>query len=119
MGLQSLQLCIDNLLMRGTDDWIDASEVAGIAFEVGGAKSTDDVRLLALAVIRHVVQEGLVEVGDVTTDGFRRWSTSTNECIERVEREWNALGRNPRLSEIAWFQNTAAGDLRGQKPLRH
>ena len=120
-----LQECIDNLLMRGCDDWIQAAEVASVAIEVGGAESPDQVRELSLELIRHVVEQGLMELGDVdvageweSKEGFRKWDLPIQEGLNRVEREWNALGRNPTLWEICWLRNTALGSALGEELLK-
>jgi hypothetical protein len=55
-----------------------------------------------------------MNAGDVTLDGFKDWDTAPNEVLERVEREWVALGRAPNLGEICWLSNTEAGDKRAR-----
>src|SRR3954465_9726050 len=100
----TLQECVNDLVMRGCDDWLDASEVASVAIQVGRARTADQVRDLSLGVIPAAVQQGLMEVGDLPEQGrrLRLWPMTPPECLERIEREWNALGRNPTLSEICW-----------------
>jgi hypothetical protein len=118
----TLKLCIDDLVMRGCDDWIQAAEVASVAIEVGGAQSRDRIRELSLQMIRHVVEQGLMELGDVdvageweSKEGFRKWNLATQEGLGRVEREWNALGRNPNLWEVCWLRNTEKGNQFGER----
>jgi hypothetical protein len=119
------QMCIDDLLVRGCDDWVDACEVASVAIEVGGAKAESDIRELSLELIRNVVQQGLMELGDVdvageweSKEGFRKWDLPIQESVNRVEREWNALGRNPTLWEVCWLQITDKGRERGEQLLK-
>ncbi|HUP69039.1 MAG TPA: hypothetical protein VM142_04400 [Acidimicrobiales bacterium] len=67
---------IDELLIRGADDWVMAAEVAWIAKSVGGADTDREVLSLSVRTIRAVVAEGLMQVGDVTDSGFFEWDWS-------------------------------------------
>lgn len=113
--MNGVERCADELIIRGIDDWVDAAEVASIAMNTGGARSPDDIRDLSLRTIRHVVEAGLAEIGEVTVhDGYRKWDMPPEAALERVEREWLALGRGPDLGELCWLCNTQAGDERGR-----
>ena len=107
----NLQRCIYALLEHGADDWVYAAEVASVAKFTGRANTEDEIRGLSFALIREVVQQGFMEIGDLLGEGgrFRKWEMSDQETLERVEREWIALGRNPSLGEICWLQNTCKG----------
>jgi hypothetical protein len=60
-----LQACIDELLKRGLDDWVDASEIAWSAKSVGRAATQEEIRNLSLELIREVVRRGLMKIGDL------------------------------------------------------
>jgi len=112
-----IKQCIHDLVMRGCDDWVDACGVASIAINIGHAKSVEEIRDLSLKMIREVVQQGLMEIGDLPQNGQRLelWPMTPQECLDRVEREWDALGRNPNLWEICWLQNTDKGKTMGEE----
>jgi hypothetical protein len=117
----NVQDAVNDLLLRGLDDDIQASEVASVVMRVCGAATQDQVRELSLGLIREIVRQGLMEVGDIIGIGFhpsrryasvrfQRWDLSFEEGMERVAREWRALGRNPSLGEICWLINTERGN---------
>jgi hypothetical protein len=118
----NLQDCVNDLLIRGLDDIIQAAEITSVAMQVGGAATQDEVRDLSLGLIREVVHLGLMELGDIVGTGiynptlkveigkFQRWDHSFEEAMERVACEWRALGRNPSLGEICWLCNTEKGN---------
>lgn len=108
--LASVETCQIDLLKRGVADWLDMAEVAWVAASVGGAKTEQEIRALAVEVIRRLLQDRLIAVGDVTEDGFRAWDVSDDDALLRIEREWLALGRLPNLGEVCWLSNTEAGD---------
>ncbi|AKT38328.1 uncharacterized protein CMC5_024730 [Chondromyces crocatus] len=70
-----------------------------------------------MAVIEYVLSNGLMVVGDFVDDmtNFVPWGISISDALARIDGEWNALGRDPRLWEICWFENTAAGNERAQR----
>ena len=123
--MTTLQRCIDELLVHGCDDWVQAAEVASIAIEVGEATGQDAIRELSLELIRQVVRQGLMELGDVdvwgareSNWGFRKWDLPLEEGLERVEREWKALRKNPGLWQICWLRNTERGKEIGERLLK-
>ena len=105
---------IDELLIQGADDWVMAADVAWLAKSVVGAMSDEEVLDIATTVINEVVTAGLMQIGDVTDGGFFEWDLPTGEVVERVAREWRALGRLPDVGEICWLANTTAGDARAE-----
>lgn len=113
----TLQACVDDLLRRGIGDWIQASELAWVVMYTCGAATDAEIQAMSVDLVREVLQQGLMKIGDVTRDGFREWNVPVSEAVSRVEREWAALGRSPNLGEIFWLENTEKGDQRAQQLL--
>ena len=109
--------CINDVVMRGCDDWLDACGVASVAINIGHTLSAEEIQNLSLKIIQEVVEQGLMEIGDLPDEGRRLklWSMTPQECLDRVEREWKALGRNPSLGEVCWLQNTDRGNALGEE----
>jgi hypothetical protein len=105
---------VDGILTRGLHDWIQAAEVVSVVKSALPTAPEVDILDLSLSVIRELVKGGLMSAGDVTTDGFREWGLEQEAAVERIEREWIALGRRPGLGEVCWLSNTDAGDKRAQ-----
>ncbi len=68
------------------------------------ASSDERAREDTLADIRVLLARG-VRAGNLTGEGgFAAWPDQfPDSVIERVRREWVALGRAPTVNEIAWF----------------
>ena len=70
--------------------------------------SPEEIRRTTLSVVRdalageHVVAGQFVDL-DAETFAFSRWSASVDESLARIDREWDALGREPNLGDIVWF----------------
>ena len=108
----------EEILERGKHDWVDMSEVAWVAQSTGGAQTEDAVLALALDALRFVIGSGEMEVGDLrAVEGaapveplglarlaFHSWELSAADAVDRVNKEWVALGRRPNLGDVAWLQ---------------
>lgn len=106
------------VLANGTDDWVSAAEVYGIAVEFTALTAPEDRRDLALGAIARLVLAGLVVPGDVTDAGHVPWTCSPEEAVVRIVRDWSAR-EDPMVmpGEIVWLANTPAGDDLGEAVL--
>jgi hypothetical protein len=109
-----LEPMLDNLLVEGSQDSVEAFEVALLAVEIGGATSDDEIRDASLGIIREALTLELVCVGDVGEGGFQPWAGDLEAAMARIELEWRALKREPSIGEICRFKNTPAGTERAE-----
>lgn len=64
-----------------------------------------------LAAIRDLLAAGYVEVGQYSPlGGWTWWDMPADEIVSKIEREWNALGQEPSLGDIAWLRSTQSGN---------
>ena len=71
----------------------------------------DEVRRLTIAAVRALVADGGIGAGQFErcdpcqpeTWTFVFWNDPTEATVARIEREWDALGREPNAGEIAWL----------------
>ena len=104
---------INDLLMRGCDDFVYLAEVTSVVKFVGHESPTE-LQTPTIELVRLVIERGLMEIGDLRKDGFHKWEMPIEESLRRVELEWNALGRPPSLGEICWLRNTEKGNQLGE-----
>lgn len=68
------------------------------------------VRQESLAVIAALLEGGYVHPGAPRgRESFSPWPLDATDALARIEREWDALGRDPDIGEIAWFDLTDKG----------
>ena len=108
--MTSVDACVEEVLKRGLEDWIQAAEVASVAKVTGGQRTDLGIQTLALEVVAELVRSRLMKPGDVTEDGFHEWDLEPDDALNRISREWKALGRLPELGEVCWLSNTSDGD---------
>jgi hypothetical protein len=109
---------LDNLVLRGSDDWIMAADVAWIVKSANVTSSDDEIRKLSVNLVREALGRELVTIGDVTEEGFRPWDVDIDNAIQKVDRSWAELGRSPDLGEVFWLRNTERGDDRARKLMK-
>ena len=117
--MTDLQDALDEVIVRGLEDWLMAASVVSVAIHTAGAETDDEVRDVSVALIRRLLEDGLVRAGDVTDSGFEPWDLPVDAAMERVEREWNALGALPNLGEVCWLDNTEEGERRARELLQN
>jgi hypothetical protein len=111
-----IQDCLDDLLIRGLDDWIQASEVASVTRIIGGKNSDETVRDLSIQLIRTLLESGFVEVGMVEKQkGFIPWKVSVDDAMQRIERDWFSRPTGPGLGEVCWLNLTEKGESQAKR----
>jgi hypothetical protein len=93
----------------GYDDFVDLSQLTRIV-QIEMKLSGERLIQASLVVIRQILNSGWMTVGDLFESGFVPWTLTIPEALDRIEREWRALGREPNLWEICWFANTPSGN---------
>lgn len=91
------------------DDYVGLWSIFRDVREAHPTSPADLVKRLTLALLEKWLNSGQIEVGSFDPPGGERfvcWSLRPAETIERIRREWDALGRDPDIGEIAWFTKT-------------
>jgi len=116
--MTALDAVLDEVLIIGLDDWVDAVSVTSLVKEVMGVEDQDARREPAIEVIRMAVEGGLMRLGDYYDhEGFVPWDLDNDAALERVRRAWEALDHPVNLYEVCWLDNTEAGDARARAAL--
>ena len=110
---------VDELVVTGADDWVMACDVAWVAKSMGNAQSSDAIRELSVILIRELLERGLMTIGDVTESGFRAWNVTWQEAVDRVQKEWQMLPREPSLGDVCWLELTEKGRSQAQALTRN
>jgi hypothetical protein len=110
--LQDLDVTEREVLVEGLDDWIGLWRFAAAAREAAPRASVDEIRHLAMRSVRKLVNRGYLRPGRLVQNspGFEVWELSPSEALDRIDREWRDLGRDPSIPDICWFTTTEAGD---------
>jgi len=70
-----------------------------------------------MALVEELLGQGWFEVGFPTSDGrgFEPWNSAPDVSIARINKEWDALGQEPNIGEIVWFNLTSNGEMEARR----
>lgn len=123
-------------LMRGCDDWVQAFEIVDNIFNLdpifhkdvapevlrairdanGTAVEFTVARDMSSAIIRRVLTESLMMIGDID-NGFKPWPLTIEGALQRVRAEWDRLDGKLPGPGVYWLCNTERGDEIGEEAL--
>jgi hypothetical protein len=123
-------------LIGGCDDWVQASEIIGNIFNLdtifhkdvapevlkavrdanGTAAEFTIARDLSVEIIRRVLTEDLMMIGDIG-NGFIPWPLTIEGSLRKVEAMWATMGGKLPGHGVYWLCNTDRGYEIGEKAL--
>jgi hypothetical protein len=120
----------DEILLEACEDDVALSAILWALREDFQISDEHERRVETMAILSELLHSGLVEAGNFVRVGnlegwntnpmeamrrkdsyllFDAWKLSAAQTLCRIEAEWNALGREPRAGDIAYFVGTARG----------
>ncbi len=101
------------ILAGGHDDWVSMAEVRSYISRGRLANSTSEQQHLALQTIRSLLQDGLVEVGDIPgpdDSGFLAWPGNLDEVMTGLTERIVGRASDPDSWEYStWLNLTSRG----------
>ncbi|MCV7071044.1 hypothetical protein MJO55_04400 [Mycolicibacterium rufum] len=102
----------DDVLLRGLVDWVALDQVHWLITQARPHASVADVQEEVILLIRDLVAEGLMTLGNVDTEsGFTRWPIPLDEAMDRVRRVYVVdFGKSNVWPWFCWLDLTEKGD---------
>jgi len=100
-----------DFLREASDDYVGLwSLIRRIKFDLG-YNDPATVRAVTLSILKELLAQGLIRAGiPHTTGDFEEWNLSPVKTLQRLEHEWDGLGREPNIGDIVWFTSTEKGE---------
>jgi hypothetical protein len=102
MTQAALEKYLRSWLYEASHDVIGLWNLSRAARQDFGARTPEEVKSLVLGFARELLASGVqaINVGD-----GRPWPDQhPDSVIERISREWDALGHEPNVPDIVWFK---------------
>lgn len=95
---------LEGLVEECRVDHVGLWEVINAARYDLGASTPEDIQATTVRLVRGLLGRGM-HVGYPAPDGkgFAPWNVPADVAVRRIEQEWDALGREPNIGEVAWF----------------
>ena len=88
-------------------DYIGLWELIRAVTNQAEEKGDDNIRRSTLTLLRKMLSRGFRAGGFTQTRKWELWSDQNpDHVIRRVEAGWNALGREPNIGDIVWFERS-------------
>lgn len=102
----------DDLLEHCKLDYVGLWVVFSTVREGLLMENDNEVKKASLEVIRDLLEDGLVVVGDIDweLEILVPWTSEPKETLARIREEWDRIGRDPDHLEICWLTTTQKGD---------
>ncbi|MEA2592759.1 MAG: hypothetical protein QOD62_2590 [Actinomycetota bacterium] len=112
----------DDILAGGHDDWVSMAEVRGCISRGRLGDSASERRQLMLQTIRSLLQDSLVEVGDIPAPGdpgFLVWPGTLDEVMEGLTERIVGRYDDPDSWEYStWLNLTPEGQKASAEVVR-
>jgi hypothetical protein len=102
---------LDRFVEEGREDHVGLWQIVRAVREDLGVSDADEVRRVTLELVGALLRERGMIAGRPSLDwrGFIPWQLAPEAAVRRIEEEWLALGRDPNLWEIVWFDTLQGG----------
>ncbi len=110
-----IQEMLDDLVVRGSDDWVMLTEVDWVVKSNASRHGLDlDVPAritVGIEVLRRALGSELMVAGDVIDEpqGFVPWGVDSSVALERIESGWRVAGDGLQMGDVGWLANTPEG----------
>ena len=113
----------NDLIIEGMEDYVGLWEIIHEFHVKYPNKSQEEVQLMTLEALQEILETGFMKIGmfeyiDEKNLEYQVWELDINNSIQRVEKEWNELRREPNIGEVAWLVTTEKGEKEAKRILK-
>src|SRR5579883_1313447 len=97
----------DSYAQQAISDYVGLWQICGRVEHDFCTKSQSQIKEISLRIVRKMLASGLQAVHLHSSDaGCDPWKEQdVDYVIGRIIAEWDALGHNPSVGDIVWFNN--------------
>lgn len=103
--MQNLTSLKDGFLAEAEEDNVGLWQLIKAIKEQLNVRDSAEIRRLTIDLVRRLMASGM-RAGDppYLPGGFKVWpNQNVDDVVKRIQDEWDALGREPNIADIAWF----------------
>lgn len=96
-----------SVLVSGLDDWVPLAAIEGLALKYRAPENK--IGDTVVACLRQLSERNLVELGEVSDEGFFAWNEPASEALDRIADARTRLDSG-EWGFCCWVCNKAEGD---------
>jgi hypothetical protein len=101
---QTIHDLLPGLVREGREGWIGLWAIIWLVKRTRLRATSQEIQDRSLQLIALMLDRGFF-VASFAREEYVRWGDQRPESVVRqIKREWDALGREPNLGDIAWFR---------------
>jgi hypothetical protein len=102
---------VDDYVREAVSDYVGLWQICIRVRNDFKIEDKDQIRHITLNIIEEMLDRGLEAVNLASAGSGRLpWADQDHHSvINRISSEWRALGREPSVGDIVWFDNTDTG----------
>jgi hypothetical protein len=98
----SIESDVASFVREAAEDYIGLWQIVGAARDK--TNKPDEVITGVLDIVRALLDRGLLAGNLKKEGGFEPWAQQQPDAVlSRIQEEWRALGHDPTIDDIAWF----------------
>lgn len=98
------------------DDWVALWELIRMVKKIYGFNDREKIQSFILEFIHNLLINEMIYVGFPTEEGkFDSWQGKPETLIQRIKKAWDALGDEPNIGDVIWFDITKKGEQELQR----
>ncbi|RCG20572.1 hypothetical protein DTL70_19880 [Streptomyces diacarni] len=98
---------VKEMLIEGEDDWVMVDFLIGVAEEFASPRG-EDFRDVSLELLRELLREEVMEIGDLGHTGFEPWPLGVDDSVARFKEGCESHDWDP-MGALWWLANTEKG----------
>ncbi len=113
----------DDLIIEGTEDYIGLREIIYELKPKFPQASPAEIRLMTMEAVQEILESGLMQIGmfefnDKNKLEYQIWDLDIDNIMKRIKIEWDELGKQPGIGDIAWLTITKEGEEEAKRILK-
>lgn len=103
--MTALETIRDDLISECRDDFVGIWSVLWQVKNRIGTQDPLELQRLTLELIHDLLETRTVQAGTFGPGGkqFRSWNVPPEQAVDAIKQEWDALGREPNIGDIAYL----------------
>ena len=104
-GQEVRQELRNSVLEMVSEDFLGLGEIPALLTVLYPKLDSHQRKVVTLEVIADLLKNQMIRAGHLDSSGGRFISNDSTweHLVESMDNEWSALGRDPHIGEIAWF----------------